>query len=972
MSHEAIFSVKTDDKSYYKYTSDGWKWSLDENKWESVATKTINGESAKGDVLNYLTALDNALTIYEGAAILFENEPITLINTFDRGGTTGVACSMPAVRCVGVTYWECHDGEWIEIGIDYEKCQGGEPSTEEIFMIKKNLDFNSYTTYFKYDNGWQWSVDIPTSTNRVWTSVSEKVVTGGLNDGYTPTTTKIINMLEMLETKDYLRGKEALKGEDGIMQNGNDIVLLSAEEIAADTTTTSNEIFVINQNIFQDLSVNKIYFKYNNGWQWSADYSNRFWTPVTTTTAKGGNYVGHIPSTKVSTIIESLQGKKFLQGKEILRYNDGTMENGDPISLFTDCKPETSAAFCIRMSKECGKVTGTDKNCNLPITVPSCGTCPTGKVCFEGKCVIGGGTTTPTNFEESLQRRDLTKLTNLMKSLSTTCSCGSNCEDYAQWIAEACQVEYVSGKPSVPDELLLLAIMIQESSCKSVSSSDGNDNGLMQINILHCGTKGLPSDTSSCKSTLLNNPETNIKTAAQILREAYSTSSRAYTCGTIPHTYTKWEYALRGYNGWACTGDDNYVENIKTKYFELVQLYNGNYNSGSSSSSSSSSSTSGSTTGTTSSSSTGSSTTTTSGTDLSSFSSAEQKVITNADECADCGGAVIDFNLCDKAECDAIAKKLGRECVYVFSSRDCNEKATCTPESNSAFCKRLGKNCGSVTAKDNCGLTRTVSSCGTCTTTGQTCGGGGTANVCGCTVTTYTPALSTFCGARTVTTNCGTNIGKSGTLQCISPQTCDTQTGKCVTSSSGTTNPCPTGTTYLGKQDGYSGGKLTKVDICSAGKIKVNAEIAEGVLKLINDAKSEKNIDFSKNAIGFRTLDEQISEYEENCNDELISLCSFTINTFPSPQDSITDYYNTCHIGNNIKGTCSPSTASPGYSNHQMGLAIDFECWINGIKQAPFANSDCYDWLIKNSEEYGLKRYYISNQEFWHWSIDGH
>jgi len=55
---------------------------------------------------------------------------------------------------------------------------------------------------------------------------------------------------------------------------------------------------------------------------------------------------------------------------------------------------------------------------------------------------------------------------------------------------------------------------------------------------------------------------------------------------------------------------------------------------------------------------------------------------------------------------------------------------TCTAESNTAFCSRLGKNCGSVTANDNCGASRTVSSCGTCTSP-QTCAGGGTANVCG-------------------------------------------------------------------------------------------------------------------------------------------------------------------------------------------------------------------------------------------------
>lgn len=50
----------------------------------------------------------------------------------------------------------------------------------------------------------------------------------------------------------------------------------------------------------------------------------------------------------------------------------------------------------------------------------------------------------------------------------------------------------------------------------------------------------------------------------------------------------------------------------------------------------------------------------------------------------------------------------------------------CTPETNAAFCARLGKACGSVTANDNCGTSRTVSSCGSCSS-GQTCSG---SNVC--------------------------------------------------------------------------------------------------------------------------------------------------------------------------------------------------------------------------------------------------
>ena len=56
--------------------------------------------------------------------------------------------------------------------------------------------------------------------------------------------------------------------------------------------------------------------------------------------------------------------------------------------------------------------------------------------------------------------------------------------------------------------------------------------------------------------------------------------------------------------------------------------------------------------------------------------------------------------------------------------------SNCTPESNSAFCARQGRNCGSVSGNDNCGVARTVSSCGGCASP-QTCGGAGEPNVCG-------------------------------------------------------------------------------------------------------------------------------------------------------------------------------------------------------------------------------------------------
>jgi len=55
--------------------------------------------------------------------------------------------------------------------------------------------------------------------------------------------------------------------------------------------------------------------------------------------------------------------------------------------------------------------------------------------------------------------------------------------------------------------------------------------------------------------------------------------------------------------------------------------------------------------------------------------------------------------------------------------------SSCEPESDTAFCQRLEKNCDEVANLDNCGERRTVA-CGACQTP-RTCGGGGVRNVCG-------------------------------------------------------------------------------------------------------------------------------------------------------------------------------------------------------------------------------------------------
>lgn len=74
----------------------------------------------------------------------------------------------------------------------------------------------------------------------------------------------------------------------------------------------------------------------------------------------------------------------------------------------------------------------------------------------------------------------------------------------------------------------------------------------------------------------------------------------------------------------------------------------------------------------------------------------------------------------------------GGTCGACTVTQQCvNGRCECLPESDAAFCQRAQRACDSLTAMDNCGVTRTVS-CGSCQAP-QTCGGAGVPGQCGCT-----------------------------------------------------------------------------------------------------------------------------------------------------------------------------------------------------------------------------------------------
>lgn len=137
----------------------------------------------------------------------------------------------------------------------------------------------------------------------------------------------------------------------------------------------------------------------------------------------------------------------------------------------------------------------------------------------------------------------------------------------------------------------------------------------------------------------------------------------------------------------------------------------------------------------------------------------------------------------------------------------------------------------------------------------------------------------------------------------------------------------------LGVHDGYSGGQLYKIRLCAIGQnIQVNSQISQQIDQMLKDALNPElgggaNLDMTFVADSFRSMEDQEYFWAK--------------------------YQN---------GTGNLA-AQPGYSNHQMGLALDLRC-NGGI----FEGSPCFAWMQANGASYGM---FNLPSEPWHWSVSG-
>jgi hypothetical protein len=158
---------------------------------------------------------------------------------------------------------------------------------------------------------------------------------------------------------------------------------------------------------------------------------------------------------------------------------------------------------------------------------------------------------------------------------------------------------------------------------------------------------------------------------------------------------------------------------------------------------------------------------------------------------------------------DLYSREGANKPALVITSTDSSE---CVPTT----CAAQGKNCGSLS--DGCGGTL---SCGSCTSP-QTCGGGGTANVCGSSACTPTTCATQGKNCGSISDGCG------GTLSCgtcTSPETCG---------GAGTANVCGASVTDpSGPPAGY---KIAVIGDTEAGtnfKAVLNLVKSEGASALV-------------------------------------------------------------------------------------------------------------------------------------------
>lgn len=167
--------------------------------------------------------------------------------------------------------------------------------------------------------------------------------------------------------------------------------------------------------------------------------------------------------------------------------------------------------------------------------------------------------------------------------------------------------------------------------------------------------------------------------------------------------------------------------------------------------------------------------------------------------------------------------------------------------------------------------------------------------------------------------------------------------------------PCAPGTTSLAIVQGFDGGTATKIHLCGLPDLKA----------LPNDEESSVTTSdyYVEGANGHALVNARISgqafRMVEAAKADGVTL---TATSSFRRDDHQRDLYD-CYVAG--KPGCSEA-AEPGYSNHQLGLAIDFVMppSTDGCAGGAAANDTSWKWLHAHAGDFSFRQLKSEN---WHW-----
>ena len=451
--------------------------------------------------------------------------------------------------------------------------------TYPIFEFKDDtIAFNLYYTFS--GSNWHWSVNPKSTllTKERWisTAVSSSDADGGLRTTVrafiASSTLTDQQMFAQLtdKNKEFVKSLDGQSYTAGLSKLMNRVYIRDGGDFSSNPSLVTDSVEYSSEEIFTLTKDDKIFFKYSipkKNWQISSDLN--VWTDVNAITTIGNSQIALTSFNKnIATILRdknSIQGAERLFGLDSASGTSSTSGTSGTSGTATTSAVATTGAtvFTCTTFEDCQKEVTTETNGKMKcLDLPAC----------------------QRNLSSIILGREILKLAEAKKTSDAKFSDAvvkqqtgaKNFECLALQVAyresdiHQCSPTQENGNP----------LYCEGDYTKTVHGDNFGSVGTMEINIAfknnagqligHCGTYGLSSNLEECKKQL-SDFETNINVGLNVLINGYNSNSKTFTCTN--KQYSGWTYALRNYNGWGCTGNNEYVSHVLGFNDEIKALF---------------------------------------------------------------------------------------------------------------------------------------------------------------------------------------------------------------------------------------------------------------------------------------------------------------------------------------------------------------------------------------------------------------